>query len=342
MTELLPIPSAMPAVIYRAPGAVDAPDSFVDAEVEVPAPGPHDLLVRVEAVSVNPVDVKRRANADPIGDGILGFDAAGTVVAVGDEVEFFSPGDEVYYAGSVLRAGSNAGYQLVDERLVGRKPAILSFAEAAALPLTSLTAWEGLLRHLRLTGDSRGTLLVVGGAGGVGSMVIQLAKTLTGVTVIATASRPETVEWVTALGADLVVDHSRELAPQIAELAPEGIDWVFSTQRTKANLPTMVEVLKPFGQIVAIDDPDVLDVTSLKPKALGFQWEFMFARSTYQTPDMVEQHRILDSVAELVESGALRTTATRILSPLDAATLREAHALVESGTSIGKVVVSRS
>jgi zinc-binding alcohol dehydrogenase family protein len=331
----------MKGIVYRAPGPVDAPESFVDAELDRPQLAAHDLLVAVEAVSVNPVDVKRRAGSPPRGDGLLGYDASGTVVEVGPDVTLFAPGDEVFYAGSVERPGANAELHAVDERLVGRKPVGLSFAEAAAMPLTSITAWEGLVKHLRLGRDTRGTLLVVGGAGGVGSMVVQLAKAISSATVIATASRPETVEWVTALGADHVADHSRDLAPQLAGLAPGGIDWVFSTQRTAQNLPTLIDVVKPFGQIVAIDDPSTLDVTPLKPKALTFHWEYMFARSTFQTPDMIEQHRILDSVAELVESGALRSTLTRTLTPFDAGSLREAHRIVESGRSIGKVVISR-
>ncbi|MGD8166809.1 zinc-binding alcohol dehydrogenase family protein [Herbiconiux sp. P16] len=331
----------MSAVVYRRPGPIQPADSLVDAQVPVPVLGPHDLLVRVMAVSVNPADVKQRANAAPRGDGILGYDAAGVVAATGPSVTLFTPGDEVFYAGSIVRPGANAEFQAVDERVVGRKPVTLGFAEAAALPLTSITAWEGLLKQLRLSRDSRGTLLVIGAAGGVGSMVVQLAKVVTGVTVVATASRPETVEWVTALGADHVIDHSRDLLPQLAEVAPEGVDWVFSTQRTAQNLPTLVEALKPFGHIVAIDDPAELDIAPLKPKALTFHWELMFTRSTFGTPDLVEQHRLLDSVAELVESGDVRTTLTRTLTPFDAASLREAHRLVESDRGIGKVVVSR-
>ncbi|MCS5733638.1 zinc-binding alcohol dehydrogenase family protein [Herbiconiux daphne] len=332
----------MRAIVYTKPTPVDGPGSFVDLELARPGVGPHDLLVAVEAVSVNPADVKRRAGAEPTGDGLLGFDASGTVVEVGDDVTLFAVGDEVFYAGSSGRPGANAELHAVDERLVGRKPRTLSFAEAAALPLTSLTAWEGLVSKLRLTRDTRGTLLVIGAAGGVGSMVVQLAKTITSATVIGTASRDETRDWLLGLGADHVVDHSRELPPQLAAIAPDGIDWVFSTQRTDENLPMLVEVLKPFGQIVAIDDPQTLDVTPLKRKALSFHWELMFVRSAFQTPDMVEQHRILDTVAELVESGALRSTLSRTLTPFDAASLREAHRIVESGRSIGKVVVSRA
>ncbi|WP_368496448.1 zinc-binding alcohol dehydrogenase family protein [Herbiconiux sp. A18JL235] len=337
------VPATMRAVVYPAAGPLSASDAFVDAQLAVPEPGPHDLLVRVEAVSVNPVDVKRRASATPPeGGGVLGYDAAGTVVAVGEAVELFAVGDEVFYAGSVVRQGTDAEYHAVDERIVGRKPRTLSFAEAAALPLTSITAWEGLVDQLGLGRDSRGTLLVLGAAGGVGSMVVQLAKTITGARVVATASRPETVSWVRGLGADHVVDHSGDLAAELAEVAPEGVDWVFSTQRTRENLELFVEVLKPFGRIVAIDDPTGLDVGALKPKALSFSWEYMFARSTFGTADRIEQHRLLDSVAELVDSGAVRSTVTRVITPIDAAGLAEAHGIVESGRSIGKVVLSRS
>jgi NADPH:quinone reductase len=240
-----------------------------------------------------------------------------------------------------VRPGTDAELHAVDERIVGRKPANLGWAEAAAVPLTAVTAWEGLVDKLRLGRDSTGTLLVVGAAGGVGSMVVQLAKSLTGLRVIATASRPETVEWVRALGADDVVDHTGDLAAQLAELAPEGVDAVFSTQRTRENVTALSAALKPFGAIVAIDDADGLDLGPLKAKAQSLHWELMFVRSTFGTPDLVEQHRILDSVAELIESGALQSTLTRTLSPIDAAALREAHRLVESGSMIGKVVVAR-
>ncbi len=315
--------------------------SLVATTIPYPVPRSRDLVVEVVAVSVNPVDVKLRGGAEPDGGvRVLGFDAAGIVRAVGDEVTLFQPGDEVYYAGAIDRPGSNAAVQLVDERIVARKPATLSMTDAAALPLTALTAWESLFDKLRLDAGATGTLLVVGGAGGVGSMAIQLARVLApGVRVIATASRPESEAWVRGLGAHDVVDHRGDLATQVLSVVPEGIDWILTTN-SAGQLPVYETILRPFGQIVAIDDPDHVDVVALKAKALSWHWEFMFARSLHDAPDMIRQHEILASVARLVDEGLVRTTATTVLRPIDASTLREAHALVESGRVIGKVVVS--
>ncbi|MET7300687.1 zinc-binding alcohol dehydrogenase family protein [Embleya sp. NPDC005575] len=334
------IPSTMHAVAYRKSLPVDDPESLLDLELPVPTPGPRDLLVRVEAVALNPVDYKVRQNADPGGEPrVLGWDAAGTVVAVGDQVKLFSVGDEVYYAGALDRPGANAGFHAVDERLVARKPVSLSFPEAAALPLTSLTAWEGLFDHLKLA-DAGGTLLVTAAAGGVGSMVTQLARARTGLTVIGTASRPETAEFARRMGAHHIVDHHRPLAPQLAETAPGGVDYVFSTTGTERNLPVYAEVLKPFGAIVAIDDFDSLPIGSLKAKSIAFHWEFMFTRSMFATPDQQEQHHILTEVARLVDAGTVASTATRDLGPVNAANLREAHRLQESGSTIGKLTLT--
>ncbi|MEU6413826.1 zinc-binding alcohol dehydrogenase family protein [Microbispora sp. NPDC046933] len=334
----------MPAVAYRRNLPVDDPESLLDVELPVPRPGPRDLLVRVEAVAVNPVDYKVRQNADPGGDArVLGWDAAGTVVAVGAEVELFEVGDEVYYAGALDRAGANSRFHAVDERLVGHKPATLSFTEAAALPLTSLTAWEGLFERLGLRGDAldqTGTLLVTAAAGGVGSITVQLARALTGLTVVGTASRPETVEFARRMGAHHVVDHRRPLAEQLKEVAPEGVTHVFSTTGTDRNLPAYAEILRPFGQIVAIDDHDTLDIGVLKAKSISFHWEFMFTRSMFRTPDQVNQRRILDRVARLVDAGVVTTTATRDLGPVNAANLREAHRVLESGSAIGKITLT--
>ncbi|MDP4334559.1 zinc-binding alcohol dehydrogenase family protein [Curtobacterium sp. A7_M15] len=315
--------------------------SLVPTTIPEPVPGPHDLLVEVRAVSVNPVDVKLRGGVEPDGGvRVLGFDASGTVRAVGAAVTLFAPGDDVSYAGAIDRPGSNAELQLVDERIVGRKPASMSHTEAAALPLTAITAWESLFDKLRIAPDATGTLLVVGGAGGVGSIAIQLVRTLLpGVRVIATASRPESEAWVRDLGAHEVVDHHGDLAAQVLEIAPDGIDWILTTNST-GQLPVYERVLRPFGQIVAIDDPEHLDVVALKSKALTWHWEFMFARSLHGAADMVEQHRILDEVADLVDAGRIRGTATTVLRPITADTLRQAHGLVESGRVIGKVVVS--
>jgi NADPH2:quinone reductase len=314
------------------------PTALVDLDRQVPSAEGHDLLVEVMAVSVNPVDVKRRASGES--GTILGYDAAGIVRDIGDAVGLFEIGDEVYYAGAVDRPGSNAEYHLVDERIVGHKPAQLSFADSAALPLTTITAWEVLFERLGLHENSVGTLLVVGASGGVGSMILQLVDALiSGVVTIGTASRPEAVDWERGLGASHTVDHHGDLVAQVLDIAPAGIEWVFSSH-TEGQLDNYVAVLKPFGHIVAIDDPKSLDVVNLKSKSIAFHWELMFTRPVQQTPDMVAQHELLDEVAGLIDAGRLVSTATVRLSPLDAEHLREAHRLVEDGTMIGKVVVS--
>ncbi|MGY5765155.1 zinc-binding alcohol dehydrogenase family protein [Brachybacterium sp. DNPG3] len=331
----------IPAVINRAGGPVDGPDSLIDADIPAPgAPTGRDLLVRVRAVSVNPVDVKIRASGNRSRRGrVLGWDASGVVLAAGDEATLFRPGDEVFYAGSLDRTGSYASQQLVDERIVGTKPASLTHAEAAALPLTAITAWEALFDKLRLTAETRGTLLVLGAAGGVGSILILLAKALTGVTVVATASRPESRAWVERLGADLVVDHSDpDIARSILDAAPGGVDFVFTAQ-SKGRIPLFTEVVRPFGQIVAIDDERDLDFYALKDKAISWHWEFMFARPRHGW-NLEAQHRLLNRIAELIDAGRIRTTLTQTLTPLNATSLREAHALVETGHAIGKIVVA--
>ncbi|MGO2658293.1 zinc-binding alcohol dehydrogenase family protein [Mycetocola reblochoni] len=330
-------------VVSRAGGPLDGEGSLVDARIPAPAaPTGHDLLVEVAAVSVNPVDVKVRASANPDGrDRVLGWDAAGTVLAVGEDVTLFRPGDEVFYAGALDRPGSYASQQLVDERIVGPKPATLGFADAAALPLTGITAWEALFDKLGLTADSTGTLLVLGAAGGVGSILIQLATALTGVTVIATASRPESRAWAERLGAHVVVDHSApDLDRRILDVAPGGVDYVFTPQ-SRGRIPLFATVVRPFGEIVAIDDERDLDIMALKDRSLSWHWEFMFARARHGY-DLIAQHTLLARIARLVDAGRLRTTRTRTLTPLDAASLREAHRAVESGHMVGKVVVAEA
>lgn len=312
--------------------------ALVEREVEVLALGPHDLLVEVEAVSVNPVDVKQRAHAPADGFRVLGFDAAGTVRAVGSAVSLFAPGDEVFYAGSIDRPGTNQRLHVVDERITGRKPTTLSFGEAAALPLTAITAWEALFDRLALTSASSGTLLVVGATGGVGSIMLQLAEALLpDVTVIATASDEERAGWVRDLGAEHVVDHRTDLAPQVLAIAPDGVDWLF-TAYSQGQVETYAAVVRPFGHVVAIDDGP-RDVAPLKGKSIAWHWELMFTRPLHQTPDMVEQHRLLNRVADLVDEGRICTTTTTTLTPISAESIREAHALVESGRQVGKVVV---
>jgi zinc-binding alcohol dehydrogenase family protein len=329
----------MRAIGYRKSLPISDPESLIDVELPTPEPGPHDLLVRVEAVSVNPVDTKVRAAVDPNGEvKVLGYDAAGVVDAVGSEVSLFAVGDEVYYAGSIGRPGSNVRYHLVDERITGHKPTSMDFAEAAALPLTTITAWEALFDRFRLGRDSTGTLLVLGAAGGVGSMMVQLARALTGVTVIGTASRPESQRWVTDLGAHHAVSHHGDLVEQVRTVAPGGVNYIF-TPFSAGRVGHFVELLQPGGEVTAIDEPEGLELLPLKDKSLTWHWEFMFTRPLF-APEDTAQHELLDTVARLVDDGALRGTLTERLTPIKAATLRRAHELVEHGGMIGKVVIS--
>jgi zinc-binding alcohol dehydrogenase family protein len=326
------------AIGYRANLPIGDPQSLINEEVRVPDLGPHDLLVETRAVSVNPVDVKVRSGARPDGLRVLGFDAAGIVREVGAEVSLFARGDEVYYAGSIDRPGTNQRLHVVDERITGRKPATVSFADAASMPLTAITAWEALFDRLGLTALSTGTLLVVGATGGVGSIMIQLAAALLPtVSVIATASDPERADWVRSLGATHVVNHRADLVEQVHAVAPEGVDWLF-TAHSEGQVETYAEIVRPFGHIVAIDDGP-RDVAPLKSRSIAWHWELMFTRPLQQSPDMIEQHRLLNRVAALVDEGSVRPTTTRTLSPINAENLRAAHALVETGRVIGKVVL---
>lgn len=333
----------MKAVAYRQSLPIDDPHSLVDVTLPAPpAPTGRDLLVRVQAVSVNPVDTKIRRNVDPAGaDKVLGWDAAGTVLAAGPEATLFKPGDAVFYAGAIDRSGSNAELQLVDERIVGRKPATLDFAQAAALPLTAITAWELLFDRLGVArGDQNKTLLVVGAAGGVGSMAVQIARKLTGLAVIGTASRPETQAWVRALGAHHVVDHRAGLLEPVRAVAPDGVDYVMSLTHTELHYEALVELLNPQGRFGLIDDPATpIDIRAMKRKSISLHWEFMYTRSLFHTHDMLAQHRILDEVADLVDAGALRGTMREHYGTINAANLRRAHAQLESGSTIGKIVL---
>lgn len=333
----------MKAVGYQQSLPIEDARSLLDCDVPKPEPGPRDIRVAINAVSVNPIDTKvRMRGAPPPGDiKILGYDAAGVVDAVGAEVTLFQPGDEVFYAGSVIRQGTNAEFHLVDERIAGRKPRILSFAEAAALPLTSITAWELLFDRMGIAqskDDSR-TLLIVGGAGGVGSIMIQLARRLTGLTVIATASRPETIEWCLDLGAHHVVDHSQPMQAQIERLNIPPVAWIASLTATGEHFKAMAEILAPQGAIGLIDDPPPLDITLIKAKAGSLRWESMFTRSTFQTPDMIAQHHLLNRIADLIDAGEIKTTLDRTYGTINAANLRDAHADIESRRSIGKIVL---
>jgi zinc-binding alcohol dehydrogenase family protein len=334
----------MKAIGYQRAGAIDRDDALVDIELERPRPAGRDILVEVQAVSVNPVDTKVRASGAPA-EGqwkVLGWDAVGTVVEVGPEAQTFQPGDEVFYAGSLVRPGANSQFHLVDERIVGRKPTSLSPAEAAALPLTAITAWEMLFDRLDLGKPVAGAakvILIIGGAGGVGSIAMQLVRALTDYTVIATASRPETQDWVKELGAHHVVDHSKPLAAQVAELGIGAPAFVFSTTETHRHLADIIELIAPQGRFGLIDDPQSLDIVGFKRKAVSIHWELMFTRSLYETADMAEQGALLNEVAALVDAGRLRTTVTETLSPINAANLKKAHALIESGKAKGKIVL---
>ncbi len=328
----------MHAIVAYAGLPIESHESLVDTELPMPDHGPEDLLIRVEAVSVNPVDVKVRINrSSPGHPRVLGFDGAGVVEAVGDRVEGFAPGDEVWWAGDLERQGANADYQVVDHRIVAHKPSSWTFDDAAALPLTSLTALEAFEDHLRLAEGSDGTLLVVGGAGGVGSIAIQLAKARTSLRVIATASREASAEWAREMGADAVVDH-RDLAAATLAEAPGGVDYILSAY-TPGNVATYAEIGVPFGHVVAIDAAD--DVTPLKTKAMSFHWEYMFARTLHHTDDMCLQGEMLARLARLADAGVIRTTANERIKGFTAASMREAHRRVESRSMIGKVVVHR-
>jgi zinc-binding alcohol dehydrogenase family protein len=335
----------MKAVGYKNSLPISEAQSLIDVEMPDPVAQARDLLVEVKAVSVNPVDtkVRMRVAPEPGGIKVLGWDAAGVVKAVGSSVTLFKPGDEVFYAGSIMRAGTNSELHLVDERIVGTKPRSLSFTQAAALPLTSITAWELLFDRLGIVrGDTqrKGALLIIGGAGGVGSIMIQLARKLTGLTVIATASRPESRAWVLKLGAHHAVDHSQPLAGEVRALGIQNVDYVASLTNSEQHLAQVAELIAPQGRYGIIDDPKAFDVTLLKRKSVSLHWELMFTRAIFETADMVEQHRLLTKVAEMVDAGQIRTTLSEEFGRINAVNLKRAHALIESGRSTGKIVLS--
>lgn len=335
----------MKAIAYYQSLPVDHPDALQDVQLPDPTPGPRDLLVEVRAISVNPVDTKIRLGVtpEPGTAKVLGWDAAGVVKAVGSEVSLFKAGDRVFYAGALDRPGANSELHLVDERIVGSMPQNLSFAEAAALPLTAITAWELLFERLQVregSASSGQSLLIVGAAGGVGSILTQLARRLTGLTVIGTASRPQTQAWVRELGAHHVIDHSKPLSEELARIGVGQVTHVASLTQTDQHFEQLIEALQPQGRLALIDDPlQPLDVMKLKRKSLSLHWELMFTRSLYQTADMIEQHRLLQRVSSLVDSGVLQTTLGEHYGRIDAANLRRAHALLESGKAKGKIVL---
>ncbi|TVT79258.1 zinc-binding alcohol dehydrogenase family protein [Pseudomonas sp. H3(2019)] len=334
----------MKAIAYYRSLPINDPESLQDIELPEPVAGKQDLLVEVKAISVNPVDTKVRQNVSPE-DGaakVLGWDVAGVVKAVGSNVSLFKAGDKVYYAGSIARAGGNSELHVVDERIVGHMPKSLSFAEAAALPLTAITAWELLFERLQVREgktDQGQSLLIVGAAGGVGSILTQLASQLTALNVIGTASRPQTQSWVRELGADLVIDHSQPLSEELKRAGHPQVTHVASLTETDQHFEQLVEALAPQGKLALIDDPKALDVTRLKRKSLSLHWEFMYTRSLFETADMLEQHKLLNRVAELIDAGTLKTTVGEHFGTINAANLRRAHELLESGTSRGKIVL---
>ena len=335
----------MKAVGYFKSLPLSEADSLIDITADNPAPAGHELRVAVKAISVNPVDVKVRMRA-AAGPGepakILGYDAAGVVEAVGPDVTLFKAGDEVFYAGSVVRQGTNSEFHLVDERIVGFKPKSLTFAQAAAIPLTGITAWEMLFDRLTVVrgaaSDGR-ALLVMGGAGGVGSILIQIARKLTGLTIIATASRPQTRDWCVRLGAHHVIDHSQPMADQLKALGNPKVALVASINGTAKHLPAIIDLIAPQGKVGLIEVPPTIDAAPVMRKAVSLHWESMFTRSMFGTPDMIEQHKLLNEISAMIDRGDIVTTAAMEFSPINAANLKKAHAQIESGTTIGKVVL---
>lgn len=324
---------------------IDDENSLQDITLVKPEANDHDLLVAVKAISVNPVDTKIRAlkeefESEPC---VLGWDASGEVVAIGSQVEHFSVGDQVYYAGDVTRSGTNGEFHLVDERIVGKKPASLSYAEAAALPLTSITAWEALFDRLGISrhGDDEGeSILIIGGAGGVGSIAIQLASKVAKLSVIATASRDESRDWCLQLGADKVINHRNPVNEELAALNIQAVDYILCLNNTEQHWPAISEAIKPQGHICSIVETSGVDLDLLKSKSATFVWEFMFTRSMYQTPDMIEQQRLLNTISDLIDKGEIVTTVGKVIQTINAENLRKAHAMIEQGNAIGKIVLT--
>lgn len=330
--------------LYRYLPITD-PESLLDLEIPKPTPQGHDVLVRVVSISVNPVDTKVRSPKERVEKEpkILGWDVAGIVEETGPDATLFKKGDEVFYAGSVTRQGANSEYHLVDERIVGRKPKTLSFAEAAALPLTSLTAWEALFERLGIpeTGNENTNLLIIGAAGGVGSIAIQLAKRA-GLTVIGTSSRPESTKWIEERGADFVINHYEEFVPQLKQLGREGVDYILCLNRTDMHWDSMAQAIKPQGKICSIYETDEkLNLFPLFNKSVTFVWELMFTRAMFGTPDMIKQHEILTKISDMIDSNVLKTTVNEVLTPINVENIRKAHAMLEEGKTIGKIVLDR-
>jgi zinc-binding alcohol dehydrogenase family protein len=334
----------MKAIGYYRNLPISDPESLIDLDLPEPVPGERDLLVEVHAVSVNPVDVKVRAGMAPEAGQpkVIGWDASGVVRAIGKDVTLFKPGDQVWYAGSLLRAGTNSQLHVVDERIVGLMPQMLDFASAAALPLTTITAWELLFDRMNVpegTAPTGDTLLVIGAAGGVGSILVQLARQLTGLTVVGTASRPETAQWVKDLGAHHVIDHSKPLSEELKRIGFDGVDYIASLNQTDHHFEQIVASINPQGRLALIDDPELFDFRKLKMKSVSLHWEFMYTRSMFSTRDQIRQHELLNRVASLIDSGVLRTTLNETFGTINAANLRRAHELLETNRARGKIVL---
>ena len=325
---------------------IENQQSLLDVEIETPTATGKDCLVAVKAISVNPVDTKIRAPKDQIETTprVLGWDAAGEVIAIGDEVTHFAVGDKVYYAGDITRPGSNSEFQLVDERIIGRMPTALDYEQAAAIPLTGITAWEALFDRLHISpqGNDKGKkILIIGGAGGVGSIAIQLAKKVAKLHVIATASREESSQWCIKLGADNVINHRNSLVEELAAQQLDNIDYILCLNNTDQHWSAMAKIIAPQGSICSIvENQQPLDLNDLKSKSATFAWEFMFTRSMFQTDDMSEQHNLLNSISKLIDNTELVTTVNEVMVPINASNLRKAHAEIEQGSAIGKIVLS--
>lgn len=322
---------------------VEDPSCFLELELPIPTATGHDLLVQVEAVSVNPVDTKVRSRIEGVLDEpcIAGYDAAGIVNAVGDEVTLFKPGDAVYYAGDITRPGTNSRLHLVDERIVGKKPETLPFEEAAAMPLTTITAWEALFHRMEV--EKGKSILIIGGAGGVGSIAIQLAKVVAGMRVIATASRKESADWCRNLGADEIINHHKPFSGEFSRIGVDGVDYILCLNSTELHIGNMADVINPQGRICTIvetKDNQPVDVNVFQRKSVGFMWELMFTRSMFNTVDMQSQGDLLNEASRLLDRGQLRTTMTKSCGPLTTENLSKAHGLIETGRTIGKIVLS--
>lgn len=320
-------------------------NSLQDVEIAKPEVSGHDLLIQVKAISVNPVDTKVRAPKEQVETKprVLGWDSSGIVVAIGADVTHYAVGDQVYYAGDITRPGSNSEFQLVDERIVGKKPTSLSFDQAAALPLTSITAWEALFDRLDIStedDDAGKSILIIGGAGGVGSIAIQLASKVAKLNVIATASRDKSREWCLKHGASSVINHRKSLNQELADIDIATVDYILCLNNTDQHWPAMAEAIKPQGRICSIVETLNVDLGLLKSKSASFVWEFMFTRSMYQTADMIEQQLLLNKVADLIDEGELVTTASNLIQPINAENLRKAHAMIEQGNTIGKIILA--